>query len=377
MAAIDVSSKDEKKTAVKLNIEMFDKSIEEFNRLFPDRDSALVELKKRLGDKATKCRECGEQLVDVPGARELICTSCRESNWVTADTPFENMKSLTRAWLAAIWLRERGVVLTSPRFATALHCSISAAQNILKKHGLAILKTMEVSQEAEIIPVYSAEFLDIYRKRSQDTPRRQHPSTEQAQAERELVTDEIEDGRELTEDSQEQEDQNSPEQATQDAYVGTLIATLLKEEIDVLNLLNDTTAQSFDQLMVASSLETNRLGYALGIFEIEGVVKRLPGDRYLRIPVEKKKPVSTTCGAKGLRQVIDDFIEHIKTFSHGISRKTVQLYFAIYWYYRNREALPEPWLSKTCLGIGPISDSKLLEFVSPLKIQYWKIGSSA
>lgn len=67
-----------------------------------------------------------------------------------------------------------------------------------------------------------------------------------------------------------------------------------------------------------------------------------------------------------LQHFARDFIEYIKTYLHGISRKYVQLYMASYWYHLSRKNFEPIRLTREWMTRGPISSEDIQAYVSPL-----------
>lgn len=175
-----------KKAAIERNVELLNSELEKFLEIYPDEKSALKQLYILMGDNLWLCRKCGKELPRDYTARCIKCLCCKKLNRLTANTFLHKMRR-PQAYLAAIILRQKGVVLTSPRFADPLALSRSAGLSILKKQAYAILKTFEDDEQVMSLPTEA--LMAIYNKRSKDTPRREHPTAEQDAMEKEMEAD--------------------------------------------------------------------------------------------------------------------------------------------------------------------------------------------
>ncbi|MBZ0189683.1 MAG: hypothetical protein K8F91_25785, partial [Candidatus Obscuribacterales bacterium] len=84
----------------------------EFEEQFETEADCLEALFARLEERA-RCANCSGQSFDrAYGSRQMECLHCGRKVRLTAGTFFHRKKCL-RAWLAAIWLMERGVPLNA------------------------------------------------------------------------------------------------------------------------------------------------------------------------------------------------------------------------------------------------------------------------
>src|SRR5688572_2954786 len=107
---------------------------ERFNIEFPTEEACLQELSARTHKNGmTKCHRCGYiRWPNNYNSRVLVCRVCKRKYWLTAGTFFHRIRC-ARPWLAAIWLLERGLSISSFRFHTLLNISYSTALSIFKK----------------------------------------------------------------------------------------------------------------------------------------------------------------------------------------------------------------------------------------------------
>ncbi|MFA7341452.1 MAG: hypothetical protein WC028_32010 [Candidatus Obscuribacterales bacterium] len=120
---------------------------------------------------------CGQpQIIHKPGDRFYSCRNCKKVSWVTSGTLFAGVVKL-RAWLALVWLKERGITISAVRFSRLLEIAQSTALNIQKRLGMVIEESLDDS-----LPALPAHFLlPIITKRSKETPAQEHPRAELAE----------------------------------------------------------------------------------------------------------------------------------------------------------------------------------------------------
>jgi hypothetical protein len=117
------------------------------------------------------CRQ--PQIVHKPGDRFYCCRNCKKVSWVTSGTLFAGVVKL-RAWLALVWLKERGITINAVRFSRLLEIAQSTALNIQKRLGMVLEESLD-----EASPSLPAQFLlPIIIKRSKETPAQKHPRAE-------------------------------------------------------------------------------------------------------------------------------------------------------------------------------------------------------
>ncbi len=276
-------------------------------------------------------------------------------------------------------------------------------------------------------------FIENYSKRSTDTPRREHPSAEQRAIEiengayesdpdavpscsssseiidfspaeeelssapdAELVSWFEEEPGEIAGEGSLTEHEDTPFDASPPDEADPL-DQLTSVQNEVLRLIGKEGIQ-FDLLCEKLGHPTGTLIAACTMLELNGLVAREFGSKY--VPVETitpergtklahKSPLPATSltanyqttappmvrsGARTelsqlQQQVADAFIEYVRTYHHGISRKHVQLYFVRFWYYQSREHLPELWLSNACLSIADYVEKRVRKYTSPLRIK--------
>ncbi len=138
-------------------------------------DSAAADMIYRSlrADGRIKCSCTKPKIKRKRGTRFYVCLGCKSKYWFTSGTLFEGAYRL-RAWLAAVWFKERGVVISSSALAVILDIAQSTALNIQKKVSLVIYRQMD-----DDAPVFSiARLVAAIIKRSKDSPASCHPRAE-------------------------------------------------------------------------------------------------------------------------------------------------------------------------------------------------------
>ncbi len=358
----------------------------EFNARFPTEDDCVDELCRIFCENGLlKCRYCG--LSDPQrdrGDRVFRCLSCYKKTWFTAGTFFHRVRS-ARHWLAAIWLMERGLVLSSSKLHEVTGISQSNALNILKRIATVIQAHMDGSTQ----PVPSALFAQVLCKRSRETPARSHPLAELAKPEDEHVDDLPEStpctaGAAMTTSDEPwalysstqsaQSPSNKPEAgmgtpAKLEAGETTPAGEYSAREGSIIDLLSEKPLH-FDYLCQRSSLAVGELAGILIMLELEGIVTRQDGDHYVRsIPKTKsgnsRQSLPCIDPSSELASTVTTFVKFIRIHMHGISRKYLQKYLATHWYHFDRKSWQCGALLKACLRFPPITYEQIVSYVSP------------
>jgi len=359
------SSKERKKAAVAENKALLKHFWDEFVELYPTEEACREGLYSRAADDGSlNCRKCGKSLwQEGVSDRNVRCRNCSERNWITAGTFFEDARSI-RPWFAAIWLLERGVVLSSSQLHELLDIAQSSAHNMLLKIS-AVMASYMLDHSTL---VSSALFLESFRKRSRETPARMHPTVEEDEAHR---------------TSNESCSQNTDQNCDSEPFSSkTGAADLQEQEKTVCDLLSGAPTH-FDDLCQRALLRTGDVSSSLVMLELYGIATRLPGDFYA---LSRTEPNSGHAGGSisrkaradsgdgehgtGNPQAHNDFVEFIDCFLKGISRKYVQNYLASYWCHLDRSCWRPGALLDACNQFHAISRREMLAYVSPLMVKF-------
>ena len=63
---------------------------------------------------------------------------------------------------------------------------------------------------------------------------------------------------------------------------------------------------------------------------------------------------------------MSEFVEFIRFFFHGVSRKHLQHYLAAYWCFNDRSRWQSESIIPLCDKHGPVSYNDVLEYVTPV-----------
>jgi hypothetical protein len=302
--------------------------------------------------------------------------------------------------MIAIWMTERGVALSSVSLHKMSDIAQSSALNILRKVRMVLENSM--GQLATLMP--SNEFRSIMNRRSLETPSRMHPRTE--------------------EDEHAKETARSNSSAQQHSTVDNDISPTgcIKDALEFLpEKLHDKARQvwkflgegprSFDELACEFNHAASDLNSILGVLEIDGLVERMSGNRFLRTdlsgsvgrwrencarsssqykdgfegqnvfgPGERQKPhgkgslqqrqSSDASGpSTGLEQLRLRAVKFVVRFFNGVSRKYLQLYLAAFSCFLDKLAADDEFVFRQCLSAPPIKYIQLLKYVSPSPVK--------
>ena len=106
------------------------------------------------------------------GSRFYTCHHCRNTFWLTSGTALDGVVKL-RAWLAAIFFKDHGVVISAARLSRLVSVAPSTALNIHKTLALVVCDEM-----SEAVTVSASWFSRVIFKRSTETPAQCHPRAE-------------------------------------------------------------------------------------------------------------------------------------------------------------------------------------------------------
>lgn len=146
-----------------------------FNQEYPDEEACLHSLFSILSAvKAVICHSCCSPDLERICGRRVICLSCGRSFSFTAGTFFARVRKL-RAWFAAIWLLEEGMILSAGRLGQIIGMATSSAWSLLKKINLVLYESRENLDCIRLSPDSLAAAIC---KRSTLTPASTHPLNE-------------------------------------------------------------------------------------------------------------------------------------------------------------------------------------------------------
>lgn len=363
---------------------------EQFTAQVPTDLEALEEICKRLHDAgAVRCRYCGNATVwRNYGQRTAKCQRCYKTFSVTAGTFFDHMKS-PRAWLAGIFLTGNGVTISSSAFHKLTGFPQSSAHELLTKIRMAI----QFQMPDNVATVHTRFFIEIFSRRSRQTPAGAHPRGEQDEIDKRTMENGTvaecgaEAGAyqkdkdsvaaclslpELLDDGV--EERQMPSGFNSEAVEDALTLRLSPQDEQIHDLLLEQDLQ-FDELMDRTGMLAREISASLSMLELAGLVRRLPGDVYTRGAPERcdgaaAKTVTAEALPRQIVQAIADFEQLAKRIFHGISRRLVQPYLAAFWCHVRAARWSTETLFSACIGAGPIYYRDILAYVSPPQVKF-------
>lgn len=253
------------------------------------------------------CGQCGFQnpLQQIK-ERYFLCQKCKKEVWITADTLFHGAQ-IFKARLIVIRLFEDGIMLNVNQAATLTGVSNDMMRTFYKTLGMCVK-----SQTGECsIEISSSHCIEIFSRRSRETPARKHPSAEEFDlAENEIFESEIEQT--------------------------NLTADLTDSESSVLSLI-ESEPISFDQLLEKSNQQAKDLSVTIVSLSLSGLILQLPGDRFVKIDKPKRKDLAKPEEDRGHISIANSINQFVKDLFQGISRKNLQIYAMLHWVYKDRE----------------------------------------
>ena len=346
---------------------------EEFCSIYPDEGACWFALFDALtANNALYCRSCNSRALQFsPLSRSTRCESCCRVTWLTAGTVFHGARKL-RPWMAAIWLFEHDIKISSSGFSFLLQIAQSSALNMYK--SLFFVVNSEGKQNAT--QASSSLFLQIFNKRSLETLSWQHPVTEEPLPDRNLQTSNGGASRAIEPSESPQPKTNSapPTSASkQEASEGSVNAV----GAAILELLTGGE-KTFDEICRHNDFKTAEINVALTLLELDSKIVSLVGGKFglacgepFRWSPNSSETAHKESGSSlsaDLQQSVDSFCQLIKQEFHGISRKTVALYAALKQLPLSCEKLEKITSSRllgACLFREPVGKDKIRLFVSP------------
>jgi LSD1 subclass zinc finger protein len=369
-----------------LNAQSIDLSAlwQQFTSEFPTKESCIDELYRRAPELLV-CHHCALPLVPSrSGARVIRCSSCHNDTWPTAGTFFNRMRS-PRTWLAIFWFFDKGVPLIK---GWKLHelsgIAPSSASDLLRKVTTVI---RELLPEDSTV-VSSEQFCRAFAKRSRETPARKHPRAEEdalrAAESHDQVTGSGETAEELPTLSQTAALPLLPPSEFSGNGDGIAPQAMDEPKLEddeqrkVYSVLCNQPVH-FDLLCDQTGLPADTLSGTLTMLELDGWVERRGGDYYLRIRKTEQhlnKGLQTGDSATVSEQVaakVGEIIDFITATWGRISRKYLQNYVGMFWFFSDKGSCSVVSLLDACLQFGPVRDEQMINYVTPSMV---KIGTT-
>lgn len=314
---------------------------DEFRACYPDKEDCLDEIVRVLLDSGLlQCQKCEKPKWKRSGGRRLKCLGCKKKRSATAGTFFDHMRA-HRAWLAAIWFAERGIILSGCTFQKLLNIAYSSARLILKRVMIAMQTPMQDDQDS--LTVSTKAFIELFRRRSSETEAKQAPRTEENAYSG--------DGEAKT---------NSPSPETERAQALEKISKsiegheLAEEQLILLKTLAEESLNS-DRLASKTGLPIRQINACLSMMEMDGLCQRLPGNQFSiashLLSGNRSEPEPSEINGQTLAAVKESNQFILKRFK-GISRKDLQIYLVAHWCSVKMRQQSDRSVLKACLSLG-------------------------
>lgn len=321
--------------------------LDAFDRRHPTEES-LIELICGLYqyDDLNVCLHCGSfRLNDTDNYRKRKCSSCFKIRNLTAGTFFHAQKNL-RAMCKLIDLFEKGIILSSPRIHKLIGIAQSSALQMMKK----IMTVVEDTYADEDNLVSTGVFSNVFCRRSNETPQHRHPISEQEAAD--IALKEQISVLDQRADSEKKEKE--------------ILDRLGKFHQELYAQIN-SERQNSDQLhRKFPKKEIHEILSALSMLQLSGLIESLPGDNFVRF--DHKAPQNQTLSHRTKSENQKSF-ETIMTFiqkvSHGVSRKHITKYIALFWCFYNRDRWSDGAVLNACIEAKHIKDAQITSAVAP------------
>lgn len=396
---------------------------QQFKKRFPTEEDCWIELIRVIQQNDIfRCRSCNSRQFEHLGGRKILCANCYFGTSITVGTLFERIRRI-EPWLAAIWLMERGAVLTSSAFHKFVDIAQSSALVMLRK----IRVVLESSFDETTKLMVSAQFKRLMCRRSRETPARLHPSAEddffdqgdscQHSPESERRGDSVQQADPKDQlDQLDQSDTSNGNQATTiddlvraadlEKYLEVLPDKLGEKALAILQGLVDGPVL-FDELCAQTALAPGPLNSVLAILEICGLIRDTGGGRFTLLTRQSEsrftghggEPVSRLCSARtkhrgqgeqgsghlndghhqgrpgpsqasqafvGVKDIAlaKSLIIRIARMFSGVSRKYLQLYLVAFWCCVDRSFWSADRILKQCYLSPPVPYEDSLKYVS-------------
>jgi hypothetical protein len=205
------------------------------------------------------------------------------------------------------------------------------------------------------ITLVSKDFMQLFLRRSRLTPAKEHPSSEQRALEEEVLQKRL----------------NAPtqEKAQQDSAPDITLLTLSYRELKLYETLT-AVPKNFDELQGCSNLQAGALSATLLMLEMCNLVKRLPGELYVRLESEPLESDSDKALPEGFnkRSLLKSIRDFVALTEKGISRKYLQLDLARYWCVADRIKWGAGKILALCTQAKPITPADIEMFVTSLQV---------
>ncbi len=323
-----------------------------FCDLIPDEAAAqALVLSTRLALGPVICKSCNTPNQPKEARdRHFRCKKCKKLVWITAGTTFDGVVKL-RPYLAANYLKERGIKLNPHQFHELLEIPYNTAVSIFKSTTLMLVRYfIDHSDTSQVAP--SSVFIRAIFRRSRETPAGCHPREEERRA-RELFEEQRSAGKE--------------NRRSEGKLVNPqTVSGLDNAETELLDCISAEPIQ-FDSLIEQLGWPAGQLSGQLTILELKGFVLRLPGENYVRKDWQSQSLEESDC-KKSVKPRVNAIIKHICRHHQGIARKYLQFYVADFLFDEHLDSWKEGTLLRMFLEGEKIRYKDVLDYVTELQV---------
>ena len=376
----------------------FDAIRSAFEKKFPDEDYCwkwLFQYAKSGG--LLKCRCCGKQYTGrIRKLRAFVCAFCGKTTWITKGTLFVHVRKL-RAWLAAIWFTEHGIVVSSLWLSRFAGIAQSSALNILRRLRIILEDYMDEAPKL----IETGRFTDIMLRRSRLTPAACHPRSEESEMRKKRCDAERAASRQESAGSDAESDssafkpthdadkqdpaddsQSSPEIDASDLgaadEVGPRAASSDENFVwsergrEIYDLL-ERRSMTFDELSDELGLGAEEMSRELTALEVQGLIINVGGGRYKRTSAARElsrlEPKGARMSTAEKIPTLSDIVEFVRFHFHGVSRKYLQMYAVARWCFETKERWRGGNLLNACWRADYITYDEIMAYVTPFFVK--------
>lgn len=361
-----------------MDITQYIKMLQQFEHELPTEEACISHLRDVIAEKGQLfCHHCGSKQVEhVQGPskgnsnqRKVQCLECRKKTWYTSGTIFERTKKL-KPFLAILWFQEHNLPLSSALASRLLGIAQSTAWGMIKKTQIVWLQMLPGVKHMVVLP--SDVFAAAIRKRSRETPAREHPRAEiksfSPGANGKVPVS-------LPVEEQTPQGQENGSEGYSAPFAGTLAADLPIEQQRILHALFEAEgALRIESLTELLGIPPGDLLVQITLLELDRLIEsRSMGnytlDRtrfgYLRTPSGAQNPGS----AESVQNSVAAFVAFCEQYFHGTSRKYLQLYIAQFARATNQDRTGWDALLRDLIDRPAIHHSEIVSYVSPAELQ--------
>ncbi|CAN5549068.1 hypothetical protein BH11CYA1_BH11CYA1_41950 [soil metagenome] len=343
-----------------------------FEAEIPDNETALNFVLRKLFELNLINCHCGnnspEQFKRLD-ERRLECFGCARKIRFMAATRFRYVKHL-KAWLGAIYLKERRVLITSYRLTRLCNIAAATAHNIVTTLSYHLHQEMEFTHGDNVHTASLNAFLEVLFRRSLISASYIHPSKppEKENSDDSPVTEKSErakNRRQKKKKKAEEQSDSGTDESTNTA-ADSSCDELNEDEKLVFEIIKQIPI-SQDSICKLTHLSAAQVSSALVMLELMGLINPQPGNLFTRRK-KTRNHTYTNQLEESMRLLLKRAFQTIEAIYGGVSRKYLQLYLAAFWCHQDGARWKRDSLLKILLRGEPVQIQEILGYVSPLVV---------